>query len=342
VVSPHRLGPSPGQRPGCLNHHPGVPGPQTPGPGRSPPRRAHPTRDREKNALSYQAVQWALDEAPMLRMPKTGLPDTTARAVLVARAERADENGRNSHAAITDIIWRTGFDARTIQRAETRLEEAGLLVSDGTTRWGTPRWNLDMSQRRDPAERAELEAGIDQKRAAEAARVRQYRDKQKAQRTDAESVRTDPAYVRTDTRSVRTDPDGVRTDAAPPEPPTNRPGTPQEPSRKPPPGGSPTPRPPRLPPATPSGLSSDRSLSEPLTPAQDQEGESLPHASAREDGPDLRLVPGAGEPSGATQRGIFPAAVPGPRRTAAEMAIAAAAARRAAARAAHQAREGTA
>ncbi|SCL43327.1 hypothetical protein GA0074692_6823 [Micromonospora pallida] len=87
--------------------------------------------------MSYQAVQWALDEAPMLRT-KAGLPDTTARAVLVARAERADEFGRDTHASIADVIWRTGFDERTIQRAELRLEAAGLLVPDGTTRWGTP------------------------------------------------------------------------------------------------------------------------------------------------------------------------------------------------------------
>ncbi|MGW4467494.1 hypothetical protein [Micromonospora sp. NPDC004704] len=188
--------------------------------------------------MSYQAVQWALDEAPMLRMPKTGLPDTTARGVLVARAERADEFGRDTHAAITDVIWRTGYDARTIQRAQERLEAAGLLIPDGTTKWGTPRWNLNMTKRRDEAERAQLEAGIESKKASEATRVREYRRKQKQERTDAEYVRTDPPYVRTDTQSVRTDPDDVRTDAAPPEPPTNLPGTPQQPSGEPPTGGT--------------------------------------------------------------------------------------------------------
>ncbi|SCL43325.1 hypothetical protein GA0074692_6822 [Micromonospora pallida] len=73
-----------------------------------------------------------------------------------------------------------------------------------------------MTKKRDPAERAQLEAEIDEKKAAEAARLREYRRKQKKQRTDAESVRTDSAFVRTDTESVRTDPDDVRTDAAPP------------------------------------------------------------------------------------------------------------------------------
>ena len=280
----------------------------------------------------------------MLRMPKTGLPDTTARAVLIARAERADENGRNSHAAIADVIWRTGFDARTIQRAEARLEAAGLLVSDGTTRWGTPRWNLDMSLRRDPAERAQLEVGIDEKRAAEAARVRAYRQKQKGQRTDAVSVRTDSGSVRTDTRSVPTDSASVRTDAAPPEPPVNHPGTAPE-SPEPPTGGAPPPDPrrPSAPtssgPWTESASSPSASLTQPLA----VDGDHRPRVSARE--PGLRLLPGDGQGQN-TQRGIFPAAVPTPaalagrRRTAAEEAIAAAAARRAAARAAHQHAQG--
>ncbi|WP_431892701.1 hypothetical protein [Micromonospora haikouensis] len=241
--------------------------------------------------MSYQAVQWALDDAPMLRTPK-GLPDTTARAVLVARAERADEFGRDTHAAITDVIWRTGFDARTIQRAQERLEAAGLLIPDGTTKWGTPRWNLDMSLRRDPEERAQMEAAADEKKAAEAARVREYRRKQKQPRTDAESVRTDPASVRTDRGSVRTDPDDVRTDAAPPEPPANHPATPREATQESPSGGTlpPDPLRPQSPAAPGTGIESSLSsaVQEPPQP------ETATHDRAREAapgrGPNLRLV----------------------------------------------------
>lgn len=182
--------------------------------------------------MSYQAVQWALDLAPMLRTA-AGKPDTTARAVLVARAERADEDGRNSHAAIADVVWRTGYDERTVQRAEDRLEAAGLLVRDGVTRAGTTRWNLNMALLRDESERAEIEAAIESRKASEAARVREYRLKQKRQRTDAELVRTDSASVRTDPDCVRTDPDDVRTDAVPPEPPMNLPGTVQRTSQEP-------------------------------------------------------------------------------------------------------------
>ncbi|MFI6266135.1 hypothetical protein [Micromonospora sp. NPDC051006] len=243
--------------------------------------------------MSYQAVQWALDEAPMLRTPK-GLPDSTARGVLVARAERADEFGRDTHAAITDVIWRTGYDARTIQRAQERLEAAGLLIPDGVTRWGTPRWNLDMTKKRDPDEWAQLEAEIDGKKAAEAARVREYRRKQKRERTDAESVRTDPAYVRTDRESVRTDSGDVRTDAAPPKPPVNRPGTTHQPSEEPPLGGTLPPNP--LRPQDPKTGDLGNEIENSLSSGGDQppQPDTATHDRAREQTPRLRLVPTPG------------------------------------------------
>ncbi|SCF19565.1 hypothetical protein GA0074695_4231 [Micromonospora viridifaciens] len=187
--------------------------------------------------MSYQAVQWALDDAPMLRT-KSGKPDTTARAVLVARAERADEFGRDSHAAIEDVIWRTGYDERTIQRAEDRLEAAGLLVRDGTTQFGTTRWNLAMSQKRDPAERAEIETAIEKRKSDNAARERARRAAARAKgpitnpgRMDPASTRVDGDDPRVDADSTRGDLNATRVDATPPEPPTNLPGTPEKPPR---------------------------------------------------------------------------------------------------------------
>ncbi|MBM0203243.1 hypothetical protein JNW90_09065 [Micromonospora sp. STR1s_5] len=239
--------------------------------------------------MSHQAVQWALDEAPMLQT-KSGHPDTTARGVLVARAERADEFGRDTHAAITDVIWRTGYDARTIQRAQERLEAAGLLIPDGTTRWGTPRWNLDMTLKRDPAERDQLEAGIGEKRAAEAARVREYRAKQKRERTDAESVRTDGESVRTDTRSVRTDSDDVRTDAVPPKPPVNLPGTTHQPSEEPPLGGTLPPNPLRPQDPKPGDLGNESESATSEGGDQPPQPDTATHDRTRET-PRLRLVP---------------------------------------------------
>ncbi|MEV6297824.1 hypothetical protein AB0M02_00290 [Actinoplanes sp. NPDC051861] len=263
--------------------------------------------------MSYKAVQWAMDEAPMLRMPGSGLPDTTARAVLVARAERADEHGGNSHAAVADIVWRTGYDARTVERAQARLEAAGLLVDDGVTRWGTRRWNLDMTKRRNPAERDQIEEDIDRKKAEHAARERARRARQRQERADAESARAhsksaraDAHDARADAHDARADAHDARADAAPGEPPMNHPGTTREPSLEPPTGGAPPPDPRRLPPAAPSGTELDRSLSEPLTPAQDQEGESLPRTHARDEPADLRLVAANPQPAPSAELLIRP------------------------------------
>jgi hypothetical protein len=239
--------------------------------------------------VSYQAVQWAMDAAPMLRMPDSGMPDTTARAVLIARAERADEHGRNSHASVADIVWRTGYDARTVERAQARLEAAGLLVDDGTTRHGTRRWNLDMTKLRDPAERHEIEKEIDRKKADHAARERARRARQRQERADAESARADVNDARAYAGSARAHFDDARADATPGEPPMNLPGTPQEPS-EPPSGGAPPPDPRRPSAPTTSGpwTESVSSPPSPLTQPLALDGDHLPRASTRE--ADLRLV----------------------------------------------------
>lgn len=251
--------------------------------------------------MSYQAVQWALDEAPMLRT-KSGHPDATARAVLVARAERADEFGRDSHASVVDVIWRTGYDERTVQRAEDRLEKAGLLVRDGTTRFGTPRWNLDMSKKRDPAERDVIEAAIEGRKSTNAARERARREAQKAARTtaddthrvDSPSTRVDANSTRVDSPSTRVDLNDTRVDATPPEPPMNRPGTPREATQESPTGGTlpPDPLRPQDPKTGDLGNESESSISQ--GGDQPPQPETATHDRARETpaAPALRLVDG--------------------------------------------------
>ncbi|MEU2615963.1 hypothetical protein ABZ570_30990 [Micromonospora sp. NPDC007271] len=270
--------------------------------------------------MSYQAVQWALDDAPMLRT-KSGKPDTTARAVLVARAERADEYGRDSHAAIEDVIWRTGYDERTVQRAEDRLEAAGLLVRDGTTQFGTTRWNLDMSQKRDPAERAEIEAAIEKRKSDNAARERARRAAARAKgritnpgRVDPASTRVDGDDPRVDADSTRGDLNATRVDATPPEPPTNLPGTPREIPQEPPSGGTlpPAPLRPQSPSAPGNGIES--SLSEDGEQPPQPQTASYDRAREADAAPALRLVPGNPDASRPEDepRGVFPAPVPTP------------------------------
>lgn len=106
--------------------------------------------------MSFEAVAWALEDAPMLRTER-GKADTTARFVLVALAERADSQGRRAHPSLLDIQYRTGFDRSTVQRGLRRLEAAGLIVKTDVVH-GCACWLLVMDQRRPDGDREALEA----------------------------------------------------------------------------------------------------------------------------------------------------------------------------------------
>jgi hypothetical protein len=186
--------------------------------------------------MSYQAVQWALHDAPMLRTEK-GKPDSTARFVLVDLAEHAHDDGTSTFPSPLHIQWATGLDERTVDRALRRLEKAGLIARDGTTRAGAVRWKLALELTRPESDWAEIEAARAAEREATAARVRRHRAKNKGSDVDKsvdnspEAVAvTDSASVTagavTHSASVRTDSASVRnalsvrdvTHAAPPEP----------------------------------------------------------------------------------------------------------------------------
>src|SRR5258708_5384665 len=118
--------------------------------------------------MSYQAMHWALYDAPMLTTT-TGNPDSTARQVLGVLAEHADEYGTNAYPSPLRIRFATGLDERTIQRALIRLEQGELIVRDGVSQFGTTRWKLAMSQCRPESEWAALQAEADEVRRLESA-----------------------------------------------------------------------------------------------------------------------------------------------------------------------------
>ncbi|MFJ5644103.1 helix-turn-helix domain-containing protein [Streptomyces sp. NPDC093223] len=133
--------------------------------------------------MSNEAVDWAMDHAPMLRTEK-GKPDTTARHVLQVLAEHASPTGANAHPSVLRIQYRTGYDRATIQRALRRLEKAQLIVKDGA-REGRTRYKLAMELRRPTSDWSDLEREEDGLRAAAAERKRRSRSKTV---THAESV----------------------------------------------------------------------------------------------------------------------------------------------------------
>jgi hypothetical protein len=244
--------------------------------------------------VSYEAVQWALYEAPMLRTP-SGEPDTTARLVLVARAERADKKGRDSYAGPADVAKATGYDERTVKRADRRLEKAGLLIRDGYSRHGTTRWHLDMSQTQ--CESSPVDERAERQRKANAERQRRFQERR---RSAAEG--TQPIEVDVSTKIGITALNAVSNAVegryvTPLNAVTNGLGAPQT-THEPPrgtttettPGGAPPPGPRRRPPPSASATDEQKSPSDSLTPAQDQQGDSLPHARGAPPGEHLGTI----------------------------------------------------
>lgn len=241
--------------------------------------------------MSYKAVRWAMYDAPML-LTAAGRPDTASRAVLIARAERADEYGRNTYAGPADLMKSIGYDERTIQRADRRLEEAGLLIRDGFSHVGTVRWRLAMDRKLSDDEKATPDPRIDHRREADKIRQQRARDRRKATVSIESDVSTkNPVTDSASVTSRISNPDV--TDSVSGRHGRSAPQTTNEPPREPPglttPGGTLPPDPLRPPSPSAPGTDEQNSLSEPLTPAQDQQLNSLPHA--REPAPAEHLAP---------------------------------------------------
>lgn len=134
--------------------------------------------------MSIEAVKWAMDDAPMLRTP-AGKADTTARHVLQAMAEHANSQGKNCHPSEQRIQYRTGYDRRTVQRAQRRLELASLIKKDGTVQ-DRIRWKLALGTVRPASDWDDIERAAEAERAATAERVRRHRKTRDV--TDAGSV----------------------------------------------------------------------------------------------------------------------------------------------------------
>jgi hypothetical protein len=278
--------------------------------------------------MSYEAVQWALYKAPLLLMPGGG-PDIAAKLVLIFRAERASKDGKGTYAAHAEIKRATGYDVRTIQRAERRLEKAGLMIRRGVSHLGTPRWDLDLT--------VESTAGADyvaerdaRRREQTAERVRRHRAKQggpdietdvsispPVTTPDVVSNGTEERYVTTPD-VVCNAPHATRTTNEPPRT-TTTPGTTL--------GGTLPPSPLRHPSPPAPGTYSHTSLAEPLTQAQDQPSDPLPRVRAI--APVVEIRPGASRE--------IPYVGQLPKRSFAQRNLDEAAARRARAVAAHQA-----
>ena len=147
-------------------------------------------------------MNWAMDDAPMLRTEK-GKPDTTARHVLQVLGEHARPDGTNAHPSILRMQFRTGYDRTTVQRALRRLEKAGLIRRNGSVD-GRTRWQLAMDLIRPKTDWSDLEREEDDFRAAATERKRRSRSKGVTHSTPV-TVTDSKGVTVTDAESVTAD-----------------------------------------------------------------------------------------------------------------------------------------
>ncbi|MGW4586379.1 helix-turn-helix domain-containing protein [Amycolatopsis thermoflava] len=112
-------------------------------------------------------------------MPKTdaGKNHTTARHVLAALADAADADGTNAYPAVSEITWRTGLSDKAVRNALKTLEQAGLIVRNGTKGDGVTNWTLRLHLKRPPEERAAHDAKVNAEREAALERMTAARRK---------------------------------------------------------------------------------------------------------------------------------------------------------------------
>jgi hypothetical protein len=88
--------------------------------------------------MSWQAAQWALTEAPMLKS------DPTGRLVLAYLGAKADKNGRNAFPQVLSIAHALDLNPEVVPRVLKRLSGYGLITKDGTGPQGQARWTLNV------------------------------------------------------------------------------------------------------------------------------------------------------------------------------------------------------
>lgn len=127
--------------------------------------------------MSYEAVEWALERAPMLATD-AGKKDATARFVLVALAEHADRSKPRprAHPSLARLRYTTGLDMKTGQRALGRLAASGLITAVGKVGDGVIEWELHTELTRPASDREEIDAEVQAHRERDRVRKRKPAD----------------------------------------------------------------------------------------------------------------------------------------------------------------------
>lgn len=187
--------------------------------------------------MSWQAVEWALERAPMLTTG-AGKKDTTARFVLVALAEHADKTAPRprAHPSLALLRFETGFDMKTVQRALGRLADADLIEAVGVRGDGVTEWELRTESVRPDSDRDEIDAEVQAHRERDRRRKQNTRlsgrnapDATTVSGAQSPEVRTQNPGQRSVSGALNPDSGALRPDVRDAEPARTGHGTGQEP-----------------------------------------------------------------------------------------------------------------
>lgn len=153
--------------------------------------------------MSYEAVEWAMDKAPML-MTERGRPDSTSRHVLQCLAEFAKSDGTDARPSVERLEHRTGYDRRTVQRALRRLEAAELIVAYGQVN-GCTRYRLAVEKERPQSDWDEIEIRAAASKASDAERQRRSRARRVTHSDDVTVTHSDSVTTDQMSRTQSTD-----------------------------------------------------------------------------------------------------------------------------------------
>ena len=86
--------------------------------------------------MSLKAMVWVLENS------EAKLGD---RLVLLTLAEHAGDDGEDAYPSQETLARKARLSERQVRRCLANLERDGLIVRDGTTRYGTVRWQVNMT-----------------------------------------------------------------------------------------------------------------------------------------------------------------------------------------------------
>ena len=72
------------------------------------------------------------------------LPESTAKIVLLAIADSANDEGKESWNSVSTLARKTGLSERSIERITHALMDAGVLLYTGETEYGTNNWSINL------------------------------------------------------------------------------------------------------------------------------------------------------------------------------------------------------